>query len=119
MNNEHGVFVTLGASNHTVNPRAEYDYYATDPRKVNQEEFFLTNILQRKYTFQVTGYYVPRMVTLKIPIVRQSHTLGLFGRKVLEGLRYLNGSIRRVKYEHTNSLCIRAALWMDISRIHK
>lgn len=34
MNNEHGVFVTLGASNHTVNPRAEYDYYATDPRAV-------------------------------------------------------------------------------------
>lgn len=34
MNNEHGVFVTLGASNHTVNPRAEHDYYATDPRAV-------------------------------------------------------------------------------------
>ena len=26
--------MTLGASNHTVNPRAEHDYYATDPRAV-------------------------------------------------------------------------------------
>ena len=34
LNNEHGVFVTLGASNHTNNSRAEYDYYATDPRAV-------------------------------------------------------------------------------------
>lgn len=34
MNNEHGVFVTLGASNHTANPRAEHDYYATDPKAV-------------------------------------------------------------------------------------
>ena len=34
MSNEHGVFVTLGASNHTVNPRAENDFYATDPRAI-------------------------------------------------------------------------------------
>ena len=95
MNNEHGVFVTLGASNHTVNPRAEYDYYATDPRKVNQEELFLTNILQRKYMFRVTGYYVPRMVTLKIPTARQLHTHGLYGKKGLMGFQFLNGLIRR------------------------
>lgn len=29
--NEHDLFVTLGASNHTDGSRAEYDYYATDP----------------------------------------------------------------------------------------
>ena len=29
--NEHDLFVTLGASNHTDGNRAEYDYYATDP----------------------------------------------------------------------------------------
>lgn len=34
LSNEHGVFVTLGASNHTVNPRAENDFYATDPRAI-------------------------------------------------------------------------------------
>ena len=34
MSNEHGVFVTLGASNHTVNPRAENYFYATDPRAI-------------------------------------------------------------------------------------
>lgn len=34
MSNEHGVFVTLGASNHTANPRAENDFYATDPRAI-------------------------------------------------------------------------------------
>lgn len=47
MNNEHGVFVTLGASNHTMNPRAENDYYATDPRAVElllEKEEFSNNI---------------------------------------------------------------------------
>lgn len=34
MSNEHGVFVTLGASNHTANPRAKNDFYATDPRAI-------------------------------------------------------------------------------------
>lgn len=34
LSNEHGVFVTLGASNHTVNSRAENDFYATDPRAI-------------------------------------------------------------------------------------
>lgn len=34
LSNEHGVFVTLGASNHTVNPRAKNDFYATDPRAI-------------------------------------------------------------------------------------
>ena len=34
LSNEHGVFVTLGASNHTANPRAENDFYATDPRAI-------------------------------------------------------------------------------------
>lgn len=28
------VFATIGASNHTNEPRANYDYYATDPRAV-------------------------------------------------------------------------------------
>lgn len=47
MNNEHGVFVTLGASNHTMNSRAENDYYATDPRAVElllEKEEFSNNI---------------------------------------------------------------------------
>lgn len=34
LSNEHGVFVTLGASNHTSNPRADNDFYATDPRAI-------------------------------------------------------------------------------------
>ena len=32
--NTHGVFVTLGASNHSDVEREEYDYYATDPHAV-------------------------------------------------------------------------------------
>ena len=47
MNNEHGVFVTLGASNHTTNTRAEHDYYATDPRAIElllDEEKFSNRI---------------------------------------------------------------------------
>lgn len=47
MNNKHGVFVTLGASNHTTNTRAEHDYYATDPRAIElllDEEKFSNRI---------------------------------------------------------------------------
>ena len=29
--NSHGVYVTLGASDHTNEEREEHDYYATDP----------------------------------------------------------------------------------------
>lgn len=31
MNNEHKVFVTMGASNHVEEEREQYDFYATDP----------------------------------------------------------------------------------------
>ncbi len=33
---KHGVFVTLGSSNHAKEARAEHDYYATDPAVVEQ-----------------------------------------------------------------------------------
>ena len=32
--NQRSIYVTLGASNHVAEDRAEYDYYATDPRAV-------------------------------------------------------------------------------------
>lgn len=32
----HAVFVTLGASNHSLGNREKYDYYATDPRAVEE-----------------------------------------------------------------------------------
>lgn len=33
--NTHGVFVTLGASNHSEESRADFDYYATDPKALS------------------------------------------------------------------------------------
>lgn len=43
MASKKAMFTTIGASNHTSEPRADYDYYATDPRAVplllEQEEF--------------------------------------------------------------------------------
>lgn len=47
MSNEHNVFVTLGASNHTQSPRAENDFYATDPKAMElllERESFSSNV---------------------------------------------------------------------------
>ena len=43
----HNVFVTLGASNHSVETRADHDYYATDPRAMElllEHERFSENV---------------------------------------------------------------------------
>lgn len=45
--NTHGVFVTLGASNHSAENRADFDYYATDPKAMYlllDEEKFSENV---------------------------------------------------------------------------
>lgn len=47
MSNEHGVFVTLGASNHSLDSRETEDYYATDPIALElllEKEKFNNNI---------------------------------------------------------------------------
>lgn len=46
-NNKHGVFVTLGASNHTITEREQNDYYATDPKALElllEVESFSDNV---------------------------------------------------------------------------